>query len=268
MDEINEHNHIPDSLKLVQQALDSFVEINYQTAIAMAVQYDSPSELVSHLKGKRFDIIRNNPLLDTVVLYYGDGREHYLWYSDLYDDISKEAFKAYNSFKGIAGEVNYNNYTEVLATVELVYFKDIVELISIERLLTTIEPQLADKKQATPKGKPLDKAQTATKDEPKIVKRSYKCKLSKEQYKLLVACVEKITLFRRPVKAREMKQLFQGELDGSLEVTNQKTLVYLLDMLRDKGYIADKWISIASRNQDFTSFSTSALIDSGKAIFR
>ena len=95
-----------------------------------------------------------------------------------------------------------------------------------------------------------------TKAKPKVTKRSYQPKLSKEQYTLLADCIEKIRLFRLKIKISEIKKLMAVKLTEPLRVTNQKSLVYLFDQLMDSGYIKDTWVSVADGNKDFISFRT------------
>ncbi|WP_280646997.1 MULTISPECIES: hypothetical protein [unclassified Dysgonomonas] len=95
MDEPNGYTmyaDIPESLRNVQQSLDGFVAINYETALGMLTGRNVAPEEIIHYRGKIFDIIRNNPPLESVPKYYEDGREDYLWYSDFYDDISKDTY--------------------------------------------------------------------------------------------------------------------------------------------------------------------------------
>ncbi len=87
-------------------------------------------------------------------------------------------------------------------------------------------------------------------------KRTYEPKLNSKQYVLLSECVEEIKLFRCKVKITELKKLLKGKLTEPLEVTNQKSLVYLLDQLSENKYIKDTWMSVADGNKDFLSFRT------------
>jgi len=72
----------------------------------------------------------------------------------------------------------------------------------------------------------------------------------------LAACIETIKLFRRPVSIANLKKLLKGKLPEPLQVTNQKSLVYLLDQLKENKFIKETWMSIAEGNKDFISFRT------------
>lgn len=326
MDEPNGYTmyaDIPESLRNVQQSLDSFVAINYETALGMLTGRNVAPEEIIHYRGKIFDIIRNNPPLESVPKYYEDGREDYLWYSDFYDDISKDTYHTYRAFIKPTDEITPTNYAEELAKIDLPYFRELVDLVSLERLRIKYEPLLSAKE--TDKGKEetevwfdmeleeeavdlyflgeeqyideenktkdrtiesipesvsvIDETeenkeepqaedpvvteqeqntQPTTQTEPKAerlpAKRSYEPKLNNEQYKLLAEYIEKIRLFRRPVKAAQLRKLLSGKLPEALQVTNQKSLVYLFDELSDKGYIKGTWMSVAAGNKDFISF--------------
>ncbi len=63
-------------------------------------------------------------------------------------------------------------------------------------------------------------------------------------------------MFRSKIKISELKKLLSGKLPEPLQVTNQKTLVYLLDQLSEHKYIKDKWVSVGDGNKDFISFRT------------
>jgi len=262
---------VSDEFRVVQQALNGFVEVNYQTARNL-VDFTRPvPEYLANLKGKIMDIIRSNPPLLSVPDYFHDGREDYLWYSDFYDDIGKDSFRKYRKFVKPANEITATNYTEELAKIDLPYFKELVDLISLERLYADYEQRMPkEANEIKPIAPPSSiEEQPAAKDaEPEIVikpklnkeqlskRRSYEPKLSDEQYALLVGCIEKIKLFRRPVKITELKKLLAGKLVEPLQVSNQKSLVYLLSLLSENKYIKKKWMGVADKNQDFISFRT------------
>jgi hypothetical protein len=221
------------------------------------------------------DIIRSNPPLLSVPDYFHDGREDYLWYSDFYDDIGKDNFRRYRKFVKPANEITATNYTEELAKIDLPYFKELVDLISLERLYGDYEARMSKetnaikpKEDEPQKEGVLPKVEVpAAKDaEPEIVvtpkpikkqlskKRSYEPKLTDKQYALLVECIETIKLFRRPVKITELKKLLSGKLVEPLQVSNQKSLVYLLSLLSESKFIKKAWMSVADGNKDFISF--------------
>jgi hypothetical protein len=80
--------------------------------------------------------------------------------------------------------------------------------------------------------------------------------LNNRQYALLTECIERIRLFRSPLKVAELKRLFKGKLIESLQVANQKSLVYFLDQLSENKYIKETWMSVTNGNKDFISFRT------------
>lgn len=278
MDELDSHieyTDVPEKYREVQQSIDSFVRVNYDTARGMLISMQATPADITTYRGKIVDIIRNNPPLASVPKYFHDGREDYLWYSDFYDDITKEVYHKYRIFQKPDGEITTANYAEELAKVDLPYFKELVNLISLERLCMDYEEKIP---RATNEIKATDKInqageesltgeqQVTTGTEPKVKpqskhkqslgKRSYEPKLTDKQYLLLEKCVEKIRLFRRPVKVAGLKKLLNGKLPEPLQVTNQKSLVYLLDQLKEYKYIKETWMSVAEGNKDFISFRT------------
>ncbi|MDU1891976.1 MAG: hypothetical protein E6767_14915 [Dysgonomonas sp.] len=270
-DEHIEYPDVPYEFREVQCCLDSFVEINYQTAKGMLINTKPALTDITHYRGKVLDIIRNNPPLASVSRFFHDGREDYLWYSDFYDDITKNVYHKYREFVKPVNNITSSNYAEELAKIDLPYFKELVDLISLERLCMGFEEkeptaETKEKKEVLQiKDEPVKVEQPITEDaKPKPTvkdgqqpkKRSYQPKLNKEQYTLLADCIETIRLFRRKTKMSELKKLLSGKLTEPLQVTNQKSLVYLFDQLMNSGYIKDTWISVADGNKDFISFRT------------
>lgn len=260
----------------VGQCIDRFSQVNYQTALSVNTNTKPTSEDIALLRSKILDIIRNNPPLASVSRYFHDGREDYLWYSDFYDDITKEVYHKYRTFTKPQNGITPANYAEELAKIDLPYFKELVDLISLERLLTDYTNKEAKLKEEIAASKPINapvadkqevfveeqtvtekaKPKSTTKDKQQFKKRSYEPKLTDKQYSLLAECIEQIKLFTRPVKVSELKKLLKGKLNESLRATNQKSLVYLFDQLMDSGHIKDTWISVADGNKDFISFRT------------
>lgn len=270
-EQLDYDSNIPEAFREVQICLDSFVEINYETALGLIIGMKPTNDYIIHYRGKILDIIRNNPPLASISRYLRDGREDYLWYSDFYDDITKDVYRKYRGFVNPANNITSGNYTEELTKIDLPYFKELVDLVSLERLCIKYEKLFPTPSKDTDKEKPptpkkiitQEKLPTPksnivkeTKAKPKVTKRSYQPKLSKEQYTLLADCIEKIRLFRLKIKISEIKKLLTGKLAEPLQVTNQKSLVYLFDQLMDSGYIKDTWISVADGNKDFISFRT------------
>lgn len=205
---------------------------------------------INNNNGKVLDIIRNNPPLASVPRYFHDGREDYLWYSDFYDEITREVYQQYMEFVKTDTEITTSNYVEELSKINLPYFQQLVDLVSLERLYQYYHKHL-------PKEKDIPPTESATKAAiPKVVKRSYEPQLEPKQYKEILICIEQIRLFRRPIKVTELKKLFKGKLVEPLQVTNQKTLVYLFDLLKDSNFIKGTWMSVPDGNKDFISFRT------------
>lgn len=272
-EQLDYDGNIPEAFREVQICLDSFVEVNYETMLGVVANTKITETDIQHYRSKAIDIIRNNPPLESLPKYLRDGREDYLWYSEFFDDAGKDVFRQYSRFTAPVIEINKVNYTKELTKIDLPYFKELVDLVSLERLCIKYEKlfptpskDTAKEKLPTPKEiitqekLPTPKCnivkETKAKPKPKVTKRSYQSKLSKEQYTLLADCIEKIRLFRLKIKISEIKKLLAGKLAEPLQVTNQKSLVYLFDQLMDSGYIKDTWISVADGNKDFISFRT------------
>lgn len=207
------------------------------------------------------DIIRNNPSLVSLPKYLRDEREDYLWYSDFYDEISKDVYHQYRTFIKPIATITSSNYTTELSKIDLPYFRELVNLVSLERLCIKYEKLLPKPKvdiiqEETPIQETTIAKETKSTVKPKSTKRSYQPKLSKEQYTLLADCIEAIKLFRSKIKVSELKKLLLGKLSEPLQVTNQKTLVYLIDQLSEHKYIKTQWVSVADGNNDFISFRT------------
>lgn len=272
-EENTDSSDVPDGFREVAQSIESFVRINYDTARAAEMTLKPSREDVVLLKGKILDIIRHNPPLASIPRYLKDGREDYLWYSDFYDEVTKEAYHLYRTFKKPDITITPANYAEELAKIDLPYFAEIVNLVSLERLRMHYEKRgLADKVKPKEKHKHTTNARTVEEQsdsvttasaskstsKPKLIrdKRSYEPKLIAGQYKLLSACVETIRLFRNRITVPRLRKLLNGKPGEPLQVTNQKSLVYLFDGLRERGYIKDAWVSVAEGNKDFISFRT------------
>lgn len=247
----------------VQQCLDRFVDISYETASGLLYRMKPTPEEIALYRGKILDIIRHNPPLESVPRYFHDGRENYLWYSDFYDDITKEVYQYYRTFKAPQVVINPANYAEELDKIDLPYFKELVDLITLERLLMKYEVKISKLKTESKEDLSDKKTPATGNKETKVeikptaqVKRSYEPKLNNKQYAILAECIERIKLFRLHLKVTDLKKLLKGKLTEPLEVTNQKTLVYLLERLKEYHYIKEKWISVANGNKDFISFRT------------
>lgn len=256
-----EPTDVPESFQVVQQSLNDFVAINYETALCLVSQPQLTEAEILYYKSKILDIVRNNPPLASLSKYLRDDREDYLWYSDFYDEISKDVYHRYRTFIKPTSAITPSNYTTELTKIDLPYFRELVDLVSLERLCIKYEKLLPTPKVDIIQEEPPAKEITVVKEteatvKPKSTKRSYQPKLSKEQYPLLADCIEAIKLFRSKIKVSELKKLLSGKLPEPLQVTNQKTLVYLLDQLSEHKYIKNTWVSVADGNKDFISFRT------------
>ncbi|MDR2533449.1 MAG: hypothetical protein LBC81_01535 [Tannerellaceae bacterium] len=280
-DEIEYVDFLEEGFREVQQCLDRFIEVNYKAALGMLYRMKPTPEDIALYRGKVLDIIRHNPPLESVPRYFRDGREEYLWYSDFYDDITKEVYQRYRTFTVPMVEITPANYAEELAKIDLPYFKELIDLVSLEKLCMLYEAnqppekKIADTEMETGIASDADTGKEDNIENSNIApetesgeeaessqpvrqpkKRSYEPKLNGGQYTLLSECVEDIKLFRRKVKTAEIKKLLKGKLTEPLGVTNQKSLVYLLDQLSENKYIKDTWMSVADGNKDFLSFRT------------
>lgn len=264
-----EQTDVPEEFRAVAESIRRFVDINYETARTMTTSMKVAPADIAQYKGKVLDIIRNNPPLASVPRYFRDGREDYLWYSDFYDEVTKEVYHAYRTFVNPTNEITPANYAEELAKIDLPYFKELVNLVSLERLCMDYKEKEAnvineikatDEINQPEEDLPTEEIPVTESPEPKsnskrlLGKRSYEPKLTDKQYALLAECIEAIKLFRRRVKVTELKKLLKGKLPEPLQNTNQKSLVYLLDLLKENKYIKETWMSVAEGNKDFISF--------------
>jgi hypothetical protein len=269
--------NIPEPYQWVQATIDRFVAISYDAALD-AVRLHTKEMNAGHIRQQIVDIIRNNPPLKTVPLYFRDGRENYLWYSDFYDDTTKDVFlKLYGRFTLSDTEITTANYATELAKIDLPYFRALVDLVSLVKLEQEAErieakrvivaPVVEPAEIAEPESiaevilepEPTPEPEPPASEEQPTPKRSYEPKLSNEQYALLAKCVERIHLFRRPVSVTTLKKLFAGKLIEPLQVMNQLPLVYLFDLLREEGYIKKAWMTVAFENRDFISFRSESM---------
>lgn len=270
-EQLDYDGNIPEAFRAVQQCLNGFVEVNYETMLGIVSNTKVAETDIQYYRSKVIDIIRNNPPLESLPKYLRDGREDYLWYSEFFDDAGKDVFRQYAKFVTSPIEINKMNYAEELAKIDLPYFKELVDLVSLERLCIKYEKLFPTPTKDTVKEKLPTPKENITQEKlpapqinivkeakvnPKVIKRSYQPKLSKEQYTFLADCIEKIRLFRSKIKTAELKKLLTGKLTEPLQVTNQKSLVYLFDQLSEQKYIKDTWISVADGNKDFISFRT------------
>lgn len=138
MEELNTNStydgNIPESFRAVQETLDRFIAINYDIFEAMAIDRGVTLADFAQYRSQILDIIRNNPPLESVPRYFQDERKDYLWYSDFYDDVGREVWLKYNKYTISQVELNKTNYAEKLAKIDLPYFRELINLISLEKL--------------------------------------------------------------------------------------------------------------------------------------
>ena len=238
-----------------QALLDRFAEVNYETALNSV---RSVADIdAAYCRGQIMDIIRNNPPLATIPKYLHDARANYLWYSDFYFDAGRKIDLQYRQFISPDTPITPASYAAELPKIDLPYFKELVNLVSLERLCAESERHIPT---INPEPTSTDWVEAVVVEEPETeqpaAKRSYEPKLNKEQYTLLAECVESIRLFRRPATPAQLKKLFTGKMTEPLQVTNQLPMVYLFDKLREAGYIKKTWMTTAVENGDFISFPT------------
>ena len=63
--DIDYDSNVPEVFRVVQQSLNDFVAINYETALGLVSQPQLTEAEILHYKSKVLDIIRNNPPLAT-----------------------------------------------------------------------------------------------------------------------------------------------------------------------------------------------------------
>lgn len=264
----------------VAKSIENFVRINYNAALATETTLKPSPEDIALLNGKILDIIRHNPPLASIPRYLKDKREDYLWYSDFYDEVTKEVYHKYRTFNQPDVKITPANYTVELAKIDLPYFAEIVNLVSLERLRLNYQKRGFTDKVRPEKEEYTKNTQTvvenkdttdadfnfgtatvpipnSTPESERIKnKRSYEPRLTAKQYALLSACIEAIRLFRNKITVPRFRKLLNGKPDDPLQVTNQKSLVYLFDQLREKRFIKDTWVSVAEGNKDFISLRT------------
>ncbi len=262
--------NVPQAYQEAQRLLDQFVSVGYDTVYNALRHYShSGSDNANYLKDQIVTILRDNPPLATLPKYLRDGRENYLWYSDFYDDAGKEVFRQYGQFSAPAVKITPANYVGELNKIDLPYFAELVNLISLEKLYMGIEARMARAKsisaagdiKAQPQEPTPGQIQPEAPAEKTGPKRSYEPKLNSEQYSLLAECIESIKLFRRPMPVAELKKLLKGKLAEPIQVANQNSLTYLFDKLGECGLIREKWIAVAVSNRDFLSFRRGKNID-------
>ncbi len=251
--------NIPEPYQWVQATLDRFVEINYDAALDV-VRLHAKELDADHIRQQMVDIIRNNPPLKTVPIYFRDGRANYLWYSDFYDDAGKDVFRRYNQFSAPAVKITPANYAGELNKVGLPYFEELVNLISLEKLYMEVEARLSrTKNQLAPSSEPVEEVKPVAEPEPTSPQRrrlssptrSYEPKMSGEQLSLLAECINTLGVFVEAATEQHLAGLLAGKQPRLFHITNQKQFTYLFDNLRDGGYITKTWIAVAGYNCDF-----------------
>lgn len=260
--------HISQAYLDVQRTLDLFVEVGYEAAVdaywqTRSMNGDGATMSVSngaiYPKQQILDLLATNPPLLSVPRYYADGRENYLWYSDFYDDATKECFVRYGKFIPVGATITPANYAQELVNVDLPYFKELVKLVCLIKLVEYIEARQPQKAAPAPSPipvssstvEPSEKLSTDIKS-PKTL-RSYEPKLTPAQYALLVKCLNRFEMFRSNVEVTILRELFGGKKTHLLQVTNQRTLTYIFDKLSENKLIKKGWITVATHNGNFIS---------------
>ena len=153
----------PQGFLSAQRMLDTFVDVAYDAAypnLSIYTTAESESNLVEY-KRQVIKLISDNPPLQTVPAYFKDGRENYLWYSDFFDDAGKEVFRSYYVFTSPTDKITPANYAEKLSEIDLPYFRELVELVGLLKMIGYIENRLS-----APKDN-IDAGRTQTHDESK-----------------------------------------------------------------------------------------------------
>ena len=152
------------------------------------------------------------------------------------------------------------NYVQELGKVDLPYFKELVKLVCLMKLVSYIEARQPKKAASIPvltpfPAPPIVEEPTPNKITvaPQKALRSYEPKLTQTQYALLAKCFNRFEVFRRNVNASVLRELFEGKESHVLQVTNQRTLTYILDELVKEGLIRKAWIAVAKDNGNFIS---------------
>lgn len=289
-DVIDADGQMPQGYRDAQRMLDSFVEINYETALD-AVRLHAGVIDAGHIRQQTVDIIRNNPPLQTVPAYFRDGRENYLWYSDFYDDVPKDVFRQYGRFVAPDIKITPANYATELAKIDLPYFRELVDLVSLEKLY-----KASDANKPAPASKPIPKKESIpaevsapvvaadiandirqvevtipaagpkelpskpAKADPKMSSkldkakiRSYEPKMNPNQYALLVKCLNRFEVFRMNITVTVLRELLEGRQAHLLQITNQRTFTYIFDELAKKKLIRKAWIVVSEHNRNFAS---------------
>ncbi|MCL2561851.1 MAG: hypothetical protein FWE10_05990 [Rikenellaceae bacterium] len=253
-DAIYYHDVLPE-FEAVQRTLDGFTEINYNSALDAYYHRSgiNMEQSLGFLEQQMLDILTDNPPLASIPVYYDNGRENYLWYSDFYDDITKECLVKYSKFAPLAVQITPANYAIELDKVDLPYFKELVKLVGLIRLIAFMEGKVVKIDEPVEAGEEPFDPSTITPDALPSPTRSYEPKMSGEQLSLLMECIKTLGLFKDRITAAQLGELLEGKQPRLFRVTNQKILVFLFDSLAENGYIKKSWISVAGYNCDFAS---------------
>ena len=288
VDDSSVDGNVPAGHLAAQRMLDAFVNISYDAAYSNMSIYTTAENEANLVEFKRqvIKLISDNPPLQTVPAYFKDGRENYLWYSDFFDDAGKGAFRSYYVFTPPTDQIITANYAERLSKIDLPYFRELVELVGLLKMIGHIESLLPMSKdnvdedltkahaESEPAQSTIDVQPTepvpATEDinkqydkavaikpeseaELPMKLRSYQPNMTSEQYSILVKCINHLELFRSNIKATMLRELFEGKATHTFQVANQKSLTYLFDRLAEKKFIKKAWPTVATENQNFAS---------------
>ena len=122
--DIDYDSNVPEVFRVVQQSLNDFVAINYETALGLVSQPQMTESEILHYKSKVLDIIRNNPPLASLPKYLRDEREDYLWYSDFYDEKTMNLSTSVPC-KGALSKVGIESYFSTVLYSKQMSIKDL-----------------------------------------------------------------------------------------------------------------------------------------------
>ena len=144
VDDNSVDGNIPEGHLAAQRMLDAFVDVAYDAIypnISIYTTAENESNLLEY-KRQVIKLISDNPPLQTVPAYFKNGRENYLWYSDFLDNVGREVLMSYNAFMPPVDKITPANYAKRLAEINLPYFRELVELVGLLKMIGHIESRL------------------------------------------------------------------------------------------------------------------------------
>lgn len=221
----------------IQVLFDSFVAIrSKQLADLITVEslHNKKSPDTDWLKEYVLGILVKNDNLYTVADYVRKGSTEYYWYSDFLDNLDREGKKKYYFFDTSPITVTKSGYDKILASVDLPYFPEVVELVSALNAIKMLEP----KERPEPE---------SAKEEPET-KPTFKSTLNPVQLEKLTEIINEVKLFKNCIATKELAELLSGDRKKKLQTTSTKLLYYLFEKLSEGKYIALDWWDIFLRN--------------------